>query len=65
MTMNIAKSRDGGTGKVLKYAVDLDKGKFDYIPEGDDFVTPDGNVIKSEDLEIRYNTNPAAGELVY
>jgi len=65
MTMNIAKSRDGGTGKVLKYAVDLDKGKFEYIPEGDEFVTPEGNVIKPEDLEIRYNTNPAVGEFVY
>lgn len=33
LTMHIAKSRDGGTGETLKYAIDLDKGRYDYIKE--------------------------------
>ena len=31
--MTVAKARDGGTGKVLKYAIDLDKGIFTFIPD--------------------------------
>lgn len=56
MTMNIAKSRDGGTGKTLKYAIDLDKGIFDYIVEDGD----------GTELENRYNvpTN-SEGEQVF
>lgn len=33
LSLHVAKSRDGGTGKVLKYAIDLDKGIFTFIPD--------------------------------
>lgn len=33
LSMTVAKARDGGTGKVLKYAIDLDKGIFTFIPD--------------------------------
>lgn len=36
LTMHIAKARDSTTGAKLKYAIDLDKGVFSFIPtEGD------------------------------
>ena len=31
--MHIAKSRDSVAGKKINYAIDLDKGIFNYIPE--------------------------------
>ena len=40
MTLHIIKARDGGTGKTLNYAIDLDTGKFDYIKEDSDDMTP-------------------------
>ena len=36
MTLHVIKARDGGTGKTLNYAVDLDAGKFEYIREEDE-----------------------------
>ena len=33
LTMHIAKSRDSVAGKKINYAIDLDKGIFNYIPE--------------------------------
>lgn len=36
MTIHIVKARDGGTGKTLNYAIDLDTGKFEYIKEEDE-----------------------------
>ena len=35
LTISIGKSRDGGTGQVFKYNVDLDKGMYYYIKEDD------------------------------
>lgn len=35
LTMHIAKSRDSDAGKKINYAIDLDKGVFNYIPEED------------------------------
>ncbi|MGN1153242.1 MAG: DnaB-like helicase C-terminal domain-containing protein [Candidatus Gastranaerophilaceae bacterium] len=35
LTMHIAKSRDSDAGKKISYAIDLDKGIFNYIPEED------------------------------
>ena len=32
LTMHLAKVRDGGSGSKLKYAIDLDKGVFDFMP---------------------------------
>ena len=34
--IHIIKSRDSVNGKILSYLVDLDKGKFTYIPEEED-----------------------------
>ena len=65
MTINIAKSRDGGTGAVLKYAVDLDKGKFEYIPEGNELVTPDGQIVNVENIESRYTVEYNPGKKVF
>lgn len=48
MTLNIAKSRDGGTGKKLKYMIDLDHGKFTYIPDGEEMQQ------QEEDYEMPY-----------
>lgn len=36
LTMHLAKSRDNGAGVKLKYAIDLDKGIFQFIPNEDD-----------------------------
>ena len=35
LTMHIAKSRDSDAGKKISYAIDLDKGVFNYIPAED------------------------------
>ena len=52
MTLNIAKSRDGGTGKKLKYMIDLDHGKFTYIPTEEDSHT------EEDDQPYEYEENP-------
>ena len=36
LTMHIAKSRDSVAGKKINYAIDLDKGIFNYIPTEND-----------------------------
>lgn len=36
LTLHLAKARDAGTGAKLKYAIDLDKGIFDFMPNEDD-----------------------------
>ena len=36
LTIDIAKSRDSGSGSKLKYAIDFDKGVFQFIPNEDD-----------------------------
>lgn len=33
LTLHLVKSRDGGDGNKLKYLVDLNKGKFEYVEE--------------------------------
>ena len=33
LTISIGKSRDGGTGQIFKYNIDLDKGRYNYIQE--------------------------------
>ena len=53
MTLNIAKSRDGGTGKKLKYMIDLDHGKFTYIPTEED-----SNHTEEDDQPYEYEENP-------
>lgn len=41
LTMHIAKSRDSSAGKKLKYAINLDKGIFNFIPEETDGLNGD------------------------
>ena len=36
MTLTLAKARDAGSGAKLKYAIDLDKGVFQFVPNEDD-----------------------------
>lgn len=36
LTMHLAKARDAGAGSKLKYAIDLDKGIFQFVPNEDD-----------------------------
>ena len=36
MTLHLAKARDSGAGAKLKYAIDLDKGIFQFIPNEED-----------------------------
>lgn len=36
LTLHLAKSRDNGAGVKLKYAIDLDKGIFQFVPNEDD-----------------------------
>lgn len=48
LTLNLVKSRDSETGKMLKYAIDLNKGIFEYIPSDKD------NVSTQEDINALY-----------
>lgn len=55
LTLNLAKSRDSETGKQLKYAIDLDKGIFNYI------VTDTDGISTKEDINNlleEYEENP-------
>lgn len=53
MTMKLAKSRDAGSNKELKYKVDYDKGLYIYIPIEDE--SDDEQDIKElEDLKLSY-----------
>lgn len=42
LTMHLAKSRDSVAGKKLSYAIDLNKGVFNYIPTENDAVGGEG-----------------------
>ena len=48
LTISIGKARDGGTGRVFKYNIDLDKGRYNYIRDDDD-----------DDEEYDYDTTEA------
>ena len=50
LTMHIAKARDATAGAKLKYAIDLDKGIFDFIPIENDALNGSG----CNDLEKEY-----------
>ena len=50
LTVNIVKSRDSETNKKIKYAIDLDKGIFEYIPEENNALNGEG----TEDLRNEY-----------
>lgn len=48
LTLNLAKSRDSETGKSLKYAIDLNRGIFQYVPSDKD------NVSTQEEINALY-----------
>jgi len=54
MTIHIAKSRDGGSFKQIKYAVDFDKGNFTYIPEEKDLEDED-SLNEANELLNKYS----------
>lgn len=58
MTLHLAKCRDSITGAKLKYAVDLDKGIFSFIPTENDALN--GN--HCDDLRDEYEFNDDYGE---
>ena len=49
LTIHLTKSRDSVNARDLKYAVDLDKGMFTFIPEGTDV-----SAAEAEDLAQSY-----------
>lgn len=51
LTMHIAKARDSGSGAKLKYAIDLDKGVFSFIPNEDDALNGAGCEALKEEFE--------------
>lgn len=57
LTMHLAKARDNGAGVKLKYAIDLDKGVFQFIPNEDD--TLDGAAC--EDLRQEFEPEYQGG----
>lgn len=59
LTLHLAKARDGGSGKKFKYAIDLDKGIFDFLPSEDDALMG----AQCDDLRREFEPNSSyAGE---
>ena len=56
--MTLVKSRDSVSNKSIKYAVDLDKGIFNYIPEEDNALNGQG----SEELKAEFD-GPVEGDV--
>lgn len=48
MSLHMVKSRNSMGGKSFKYAIDLNRGIFEYIPEGDKDVKESGADLKKE-----------------
>lgn len=55
LTLNLVKSRDSETGKNLKYAIDLNRGIFQYIPSDKDNVSTEEEINALHD---EYEENP-------
>ena len=49
LTLNITKSRDSETNKKIRYAIDLDKGIFVYIPEENIGIRIEDDILITED----------------
>lgn len=59
MTIHIPKSRDTASGKKLKYAIDLDKGVFSFIPIENDALNGQGcEELKNEYEYTEYTEAP-------
>lgn len=54
LTMHLAKSRDNGAGVKLKYAIDLDKGVFQFIPNDEDPLDDSGCEELRQEFEPDY-----------
>ena len=52
LTMHIAKARDSSSGSKLKYAVNLDKGVFSFIPNEDDALNGKGCDDLKNEFEV-------------
>lgn len=61
LTLDLVKSRDGGSGKKLKYVVNWDKGIFQYVPSEGDAT----NGVHCEDLEKEYEYQETDQEGVF
>ena len=48
LTIHLAKSRDSVSGKKLKYAIDLDRGVFSFVPDDSVSTEQDCNSLKAE-----------------
>lgn len=55
LTMHLAKSRDNGAGAKLKYAIDLDKGIFSFLPNEEDALNGAGCDELKNEFEPSYN----------
>lgn len=51
LTLNLVKSRDSETGKHLKYAIDLNKGIFNFLPEENNALEGEGTKELYEEFE--------------
>jgi len=54
LTLNLVKSRDSETGKNLKFAIDLNRGIFEYIPESNNALAGEG----AQELYEEYEESP-------
>ena len=58
LTMTLTKARDAGDGKKLKYAIDLDKGVFNYLPNEDDALRGSDSEELRKEYEYDDGENP-------
>ena len=61
MTLSLVKARDSLVGAKLKYAVDLDKGLFMFIPNEDDATKGEG----CEQLKLKFESSEPTGADVF
>lgn len=55
LTINLVKARDAIAGKKLDYAIDLDKGIFNFIPDSSNTNTENLNALKEEFESVNYD----------
>ena len=60
LTIDVAKSRDSGSGSRLKYAIDFDKGVFQFIPNEDDALSGQGCKELQKEYEPEYQYDGSA-----
>jgi len=55
--MCVKKQRFGKVGGKLKYAIDIDRGSFVFIPSYDDAETQEVTEKKVDDIRRKFNDN--------